>query len=54
MELTERELEIIRKALSYMASNVSDVNECFEDEENFEVFETLEVFNLLEKLCPEE
>lgn len=42
MKLTDREKEIIRVALSYMGSNVDDVNEVadkdFKEEEVFELY----------------
>jgi hypothetical protein len=49
--MNEREREIILVALSYMASNIDDVNEVIEDEKQFN--ET-EVFELFEKLIKKE
>jgi hypothetical protein len=47
MEFTERQLEIIQKALSYVASNLDDVNDCFS---YGEIIGEIEIENLRNKL----
>lgn len=45
LNLTEREKEIIAAALSYAGSNVSDVNEAYEGDKEFNEEEIFELYS---------
>ena len=55
MNLTNREKELVEHALSYMFSNLDDLNECIYvcNMGDFKPYEEKEIEKLIQKLSPE-